>query len=138
MLPLPPERSTGLLPERELDIKNQCGGGPGGQAVNKTASTVRIRHIPTGMMVVISNERSQPQNKAIAWRILSAKVLDAKNQKAAGDYAAMRRERLGNGSRGDKVRTYNVMESRVVDHRLGKKTSNVKAIFKGELDLILQ
>ena len=88
-------------------------------------------------MVCISNERSQPQNRAIAWRILSAKVLDARNQKANGDYAAMRRERVGNGSRGDKVRTYNVMESRVVDHRTGKKTNNVKAIMKGELDLVL-
>lgn len=138
VLPLPPAQAKGLLPEHEIETIFQCGGGPGGQSVNKTASTVRMKHKPTGVSVIICNERNQHQNKMTAHRILSARVTDMKNKKQHGDYQTIRREQMGNGARGDKVRTYNVMESRVVDHNLGTKTSNIKAIMKGELDLILQ
>jgi len=138
VLPLPPEASKGLLPWNELEWKAQCGGGPGGQAINKTASTVRMKHIPTGVAVCIMNERDQHKNKALAHRILSAKVLDLLNGRSAEAYSSLKRERIGNGNRGDKVRTYNVMESRIVDHRLGTKTSNVKEVMKGNLDLILK
>lgn len=76
VMPLPPDTVRGLLPESELEVKFQCGGGPGGQNVNKTASTVRMRHTPTGLSVVIMNERDQHKNKRLAHRILSAKVAD--------------------------------------------------------------
>lgn len=136
VLPLPPMVESGLLPERELDIKFQCSGGPGGQKINKTASAVRMKHIPTGQHVFICNERNQIKNKQIAHRILSAKVRNCQSQATANDYNNRRREQLGGGNRGDKVRTYNFIESRVVDHRLESKTSNIKNIMKGELDLL--
>lgn len=137
VLPLQPELSKSLLPWNEIEWKAQCGGGPGGQNVNKTASTVRMRHKPSGEFVCIMNERSQEQNKELARRILSAKVNQQKNMRLTGDYSQIRKERVGDGGRGDKVRTYNLMESRVVDHRLGTKTTQVKEIMKGNLDLIL-
>lgn len=138
ILPLPQVKTTQLLPEKDLDIKAQCGGGPGGQAINKTASTVRIKHKPTGEQVVIQNGRSQEQNKLLALRILSARIYDRQFAKVSSDYNTRRREQLGGGNRGDKTRTYNFMESRVVDHRLGVKTNNIKAIMKGELGLLFK
>jgi len=137
VLPLPPVMESGLIPESEIEVKCQCGGGPGGQNVNKTASTVRMKHKPTGLSVIICNERDQFKNKKLAHRILSARVFEQKNNKAAADYNTTKRQQLGGGNRGDKVRTYNFIESRVVDHRLGTKTSNIKSIMKGELQLIL-
>lgn len=138
VLPLPPETSRGLLPWNEIEWKTQCGGGPGGQNVNKRETTIRMTHTPTGLSVRIMNERNQDKNKQLAHRILSARVLDLLNGRSVSAYAELRKEKLGNGSRGDKVRTYNVMESRVVDHRLGTKTSNVKEVMKGNLDLLIK
>lgn len=130
--------SKGMLPWNEIEWKAQCGGGPGGQNVNKTASTVRMKHIPTGEFVCIMNERSQDQNKELARRILSAKVHNKRNASVFGEYGQIRRDAVGDGGRGEKVRTYNLMESRVVDHRLGTKTSNIKDVMKGNLDLVIR
>lgn len=136
VLALPPEQSRDLLSFNEIDVKFQCSGGPGGQHRNKTASACRMVHRPTGLSVFIANERCQFKNKAVAHRILSAKVNDLKNKNSANDYSSLRKSMI-DGSRGEKVRTYNVMESRVVDHRTGKKTSDIKEIMKGNLELIL-
>ena len=121
----------------EVEITFQCGGGPGGQSVNKTASTCRAKHVPTGIQVVIQNERKQAQNKAEALRILAAKVTDLKREKSDREYAEFKKKQLGDGRRGAKVRTYNWIDSRVTDHRLGKKTRNIEGVMSGKIGLIL-
>lgn len=138
ILPLPQVKNTKLIPEKELDIKAQCGSGAGGQKINRTHSFIRMKHIPTNISVYIGNERSQNQNKNLAHRILSAKVNDFINQKIDLDYSKNRKEQVGDGKRGDKTRTYNFCESRVVDHRLGTKCNNIKEIMKGNLELIYE
>jgi peptide chain release factor 1 len=137
--------SVGILPikedvwepikEEEYEVTTQCGHGPGGQHQNKTESAVRVKHKETGITVLI-NGRDQHSNKRDAIRIMTARVQDKRKAAADKEYSEFRRKILGDGSRGQKVRTYNFMESRVTDHRTNKKVTNIKAIMKGELDLL--
>lgn len=137
ILPIKKHESWEEIPESDLEITTQCGHGPGGQHQNKTESAVRIKHIPTGMTVFI-NGRDQHSNKREARKIITQKVNELKMAERDAEYAAFRKQQMGNGSRSDKIRTYNFMESRVTDHRLGTKTQNVKAIMKGEFWLLFR
>lgn len=124
------------ISESEYEVTTQCGHGPGGQHQNKTQSAVRVKHKETGIVVFI-NGRDQHANKRDAIQIMTARVQDKRKAAADKEYAEFRRKTLGDGGRGQKVRTYNFMESRVTDHRLNKKVTNIKGIMKGELDLLL-
>ncbi len=136
ILPLPPQHEFKPLPEGELDTVTQCGHGPGGQHQNKTASAVRMTHKPTGIQVFI-NGRDQHSNKREALKILTAKVNDYIQNKDKSVYSQMRKE-LMDGNRGNKIRTYNLLEHRVTDHRTNKKVSNVDAILKkGQFELLI-
>lgn len=136
ILPIPPEHTLKPIPQNELEIKTQCGHGPGGQHQNKTASAVRMRHIPTGIQVFI-NGRDQYSNKREAAKIITAKVNDYYINKEKSVYSQMRRE-LMDGSRGNKIRTYNFLEQRVTDHRTNKKIHNVDSILKkGQFELLI-
>lgn len=141
--------SVGVLPVKDdvyapLDLSEceisaqMCKLHSGGQNAQKNATAIRAIHKPTGISVFIQNERSQVQNRAIALRILSARVNDMKQAKVDNEYAEFRRTRLGDGHRGSKIRTYNFMQSRVADHQLGTKTSNIDGIMRGKFDLILK
>jgi peptide chain release factor 1 len=137
VLPLPPQNQVQLLPESELDISYIKGGGPGGQKVNVTSSTVRIRHVPTKIQVCICTERSQLQNKTQALRILSAKVNEQRNGNVQFAYAEGRKAQVGDRGRGDKIRTYNYIKLRAVDHRTRKKTNKVRDVIeKGKFQLL--
>lgn len=137
VLPIP-KKVEKPLTESEVEITTTKGSGPGGQHRNKTESAVRAKHIPTGITVFIGNGRDQHSNKREAISILTARVYELKKSQTDAAYGANRQAQMGGGGRSDKVRTYNFMESRVVDHRLGTKTSNVKAIMKGQFELILE
>lgn len=138
VLPIPPDGSIKPLPTEEVDITTQCGHGPGGQHQNKTESAVRVVHKPTGISVFI-NGRDQHSNKREALKILTARVNDLKNNADKAVYGNLRKIQMDGGGRGNKVRTYNFMESRIVDHRLGTKTSQVRQVIeKGNFDLILK
>lgn len=129
ILPLPPENTTKSLPSNELEIIAQCGHGPGGQHQNKSATSVRIKHLPTGLSVFIVG-RSFEQNKTRALKIINAKVSDQFISNSENNYNYLRKQALGNGSRGNKIRTYNLIEHRLTDHRTNVKIHNVDKIFK--------
>lgn len=133
-----PIKDDAVEPLRDEDVKVEtCGGhGPGGQHQNNTDSAVRMRHLPTGIMVFI-NGRSQHANRREARRILAARVAEVNRIKADAEHSEGRQSQLGGGRRGDKIRTYNFIDSRVVDHRLGRKTHQIRRVMKGELGLIL-
>lgn len=141
VMPLPPENTQEPLPKKDLEIICQTGKqGAGGQNVNRVKSAVRMKHKPTGMTVFI-NGRDQGQNHVEALRILTFRVNEQKRLKIEGDYDQSRKDQMLScgdriGGRGDKVRTYNFIQSRVVDHRLGRKTSNIKEVMKGNLSIL--
>lgn len=124
-----------LLKENELEIKTQRGHGAGGQHQNKTDSAVRARHLETGLQVFI-NGRDQAQNKREAISILTAKVNNLYRQQQREKYDSNRKNQLGSGGRSNKIRTYNFIDSRAVDHRSGIKTSKLKEIMKGYFNLL--
>tara|TARA_Y100000034_G_scaffold125827_1_gene176136 strand:+ start:6454 stop:7056 length:603 start_codon:yes stop_codon:yes gene_type:complete len=134
VLPLP-DKNVAPLNKADIRIDTMRGSGPGGQHRNMTDSAVRMVHKPTKITVLIDG-REQGKNKVEALRILTAKVQQREADKKRSQHDANRRQQMGGGSRGDKVRTYNFIDSRVVDHRTGRKTGNIKAVMKGRLSLI--
>jgi peptide chain release factor 1 len=137
VLPLPPEKDQSPLPWREVEVTCQTGKQrAGGQNVNKVASAVRMVHKPTGLRVFI-NGRDQGKNKREALRVLTAKVNAARNEAALSGYTDLKSRQLAARGRGAKVRTYNLAEKHVTDHRTGKQTRDVKSVMKGNLSLVL-
>jgi peptide chain release factor 1 len=125
------------LDDSDLKIEAVNLGGKGGQHQNRTMSGCRMTHIPTGMKATI-NGRDYHSNEREARQILTARVNEAKKAESSAEYAAYRQEQMQGGHRSGKVRTYNFMESRVVDHRLGKKSGNVKGIMKGQFEKLFK
>lgn len=109
------------LRHSDVDITTTRGSGPGGQNRNKTDSCVIATHRPTGLQVRIDNERSQHQNKAIAYKVLAARLYEAEREKSLVSREKDRKQQVGTGMRGDKVRTYRTQDDLVTDHRTGTK-----------------
>lgn len=136
ILPLPPERTLNPLPLNEVEITTQRGHGPGGQHQNTTDSAVRAIHKPTGLHVFV-NGRDQKENKKAAIRILTARVNEQYNNNAETEYGKIRKDQRQGGGRGNKIRTYNILQNRAVDHRFNIKTSKVRDVIeKGRFDLL--
>lgn len=122
------------IDDKDLEISIAASGGPGGQGVNTTNSAVQIRHVPTGMIVKCQDERSQLKNKARAMKVLRSRLLDLEQQKQSDAVSAERRSMVGSAERSQKVRTYNVPQNRVTDHRIGLTLHRIDAILAGDLD----
>ena len=133
VLPEPEEVELPPIPAKDLQIDVYRSSGPGGQGVNTTDSAVRIRHLPSGLVVTCQDERSQLRNKDKAMRVLRARLLDQIQHEQRSQIASDRRRQVGTGERSEKIRTYNFPDRRVTDHRIGLTLHKFDAILEGEL-----
>ena len=118
----------------DLKVDIFHSGGAGGQNVNKVATAVRMTHLPTGMVVVCQDERSQLQNKLRAMSVLRTRLLDIERRKQEEKITSERRSQVGTGDRAEKIRTYNFPQDRISDHRINLTVRNLPRILEGELD----
>ncbi len=123
---------------KDLRIDVFRASGAGGQHVNKTESAVRITHIPTGFVITCQDERSQHKNKTKAMRVLRARLYEMKQEQQHQEMAKVRKTQVGSGDRSGKIRTYNFLDSRVTDHRIGLTLHSLDDILDGHLDEIVQ
>ena len=125
------------IPDKDIEIEVYKSAGAGGQNVQKNATAVRIRHLPSGMVVACQDERSQLQNKMRAMSILRARLYEMEAAKQHEEIAEERRSQVGSGDRSEKIRTYNYPQSRVTDHRIGYTSHNLSGMLDGDLDDLL-
>ncbi|MCB0962631.1 MAG: peptide chain release factor 1 [Acidimicrobiales bacterium] len=118
----------------DLQVDYYRSSGPGGQSVNTTDSAVRLTHLPTGVTVSMQDQKSQLQNKAKAMDVLRSRLLKLEQDRQASELSDARRGQVGGGGRSEKIRTYNVKENRVTDHRIGLTIYKLDKVLAGELD----
>jgi peptide chain release factor 1 len=121
----------------DLRIDKYRAGGAGGQHVNRTDSAVRITHLPTGIVVACSQERSQIENKAMAMKLLLSRIWEKLEQERTEEITTMRRIQVGTGDRSEKIRTYNYPQNRVTDHRIGLTLNKLDQIMLGNFNDII-
>lgn len=139
--------TVAVLPEAEeadvqvnaADIEMQVmrSTGAGGQSVNTTDSAVRLIHKPTGIVVKCQQEKSQLKNRAMALKMLRAKLYEMEQEKIRSEREALRRGHVGTGDRSEKIRTYNFPQDRLTDHRIGYTRHNLPAAMGGNIDDVL-
>ena len=126
------------IDEKDLRIDVFRASGPGGQSVNTTDSAVRITHIPTGLVVIQQDEKSQHKNKARALKVLRSRLYDMERQARDSARAAERKSQVGSGDRSERIRTYNFPQGRVTDHRVNLTLYKIDRVMSGDaLDEII-
>ena len=120
------------IDDKDLVIETMRAGGAGGQHVNKTESAIRITHIPTGLAVMMQEERSQHRNKAKAMDLLRSRIFDLERQKLDQARSEHRKSQVGSGDRSERIRTYNFPQGRITDHRINLTLYKLPQIIAGE------
>ena len=136
VLPEADEVDVRISPE-DLRIDIFHASGAGGQNVNKVATAVRMVHIPTGVMAMCQDERSQFKNKQKAMAILRARLFEAEQQRHDSQITQARRAQVGTGERAEKIRTYNFPQDRITDHRLRDSLHGIQKLLDGEMDSLI-
>ncbi|NOY68666.1 MAG: peptide chain release factor 1 [Deltaproteobacteria bacterium] len=139
--------TVAVLPEAEdvevnIDAKDirvdvYRSSGPGGQCVNTTDSAVRITHLPTGLVVICQDEKSQHKNKAKALKVLRARIYDLETRRQNEKISQTRKDQVGSGDRSERIRTYNFPQGRITDHRIGLTLYKLEQVLTGNLDEII-
>ena len=136
---LPEAEATEVeIRQEDLRIDVMRAGGPGGQCVNTTESAVRITHLPTGLVVICQNQKSQLQNREEAMRVLRSRLYDLEASRKAEERAQERRNQVGSGDRSERIRTYNFPQNRLTDHRINLTLYNLDLIMEGRLDDVIE
>jgi peptide chain release factor 1 len=122
------------IEDKDLRIDVYRSSGPGGQSVNTTDSAVRITHLPTGIVVIQQDEKSQHKNKAKALKVLRTRLYEMERERLASERAGARKSMVGSGDRSERIRTYNFPQGRVTDHRINLTLHRLPEILEGQLD----
>src|SRR5574344_326509 len=137
VLPEAEETEIVIRPE-DVRVDVMRAGGPGGQCVNTTDSAVRLTHIPTGIVVIQQDEKSQIKNKAKALRVLRARLYDMEETKKRQERSAARKGQVGSGDRSERIRTYNFPQNRLTDHRINLTLYKLDQIMEGDLNQVIE
>jgi peptide chain release factor 1 len=121
------------IEDKDLRIDVYRSSGPGGQSVNTTDSAVRITHLPSGLVVIQQDEKSQHKNKAKAMKVLRTRLYEAERERLASERAGARKSMVGSGDRSERIRTYNFPQGRVTDHRINLTLHRLPEIMQGEM-----
>lgn len=135
--------TVAIMPEAEevdVQVRNEDlrvdvfrASGPGGQSVNTTDSAIRITHIPSGLVVICQDEKSQHKNKAKAMKVLCSRLLQQEQDKQHAEMAEQRRAQVGSGDRSERIRTYNFPQGRVTDHRINLTLYKLDSVMEGDI-----
>jgi peptide chain release factor 1 len=137
VLPEAEEVDVKIDEARDLRIDVYRSSGPGGQSVNTTDSAVRITHLPTGLVVIQQDEKSQHKNKAKALKVLRTRLYEAERERLASERSGTRKAMVGSGDRSERIRTYNFPQGRVTDHRINLTLHRLPEIMQGEMDELI-
>ncbi|HCY51123.1 MAG TPA: peptide chain release factor 1 [Clostridiales bacterium] len=126
------------IDEKDLKIDTLRSSGAGGQHINKTESCIRITHLPTGIVVLCQDERSQTKNREKAMKVLKSRLYDLYRSEYDKQYSENRKSQVGTGDRSERIRTYNFPQSRVTDHRIGLTLYSLDSFIMGDIEEMVE